>query len=311
MSSCVTDSESIDLTVSGGQLEADLIVSPADGIVPNGLTVESDGVFVNTDGWVPLPAVLAQLGGNVGNTYYLSTSINLSTLITPGQALKFTQNGTVHYFTVMIVASNQLTVHLQDGSSINTSAVTLPYFSLKGAPSSMKGVGPLVVNTGDDFFAFYYDGTSWSTRSMPVWASANAAALTRSANTYLNMTAAGYASQQLPFRLAVADGFTWQFRWTGGVTYGASQSAAGIRLTAVVADLFGTGGVQDTSNVFGEVLTFAAGAERFQDSGWVALNPSVAIKDMLTIMPQFKSDGTRTVTISQLDPFCVRGRLVL
>lgn len=314
MSSCVNDSDSIDLSVTDGALSADLIVAGPTGIVPNLVTVDGSGVHgLGGDGWVPLPATLTALGGPAGNISYYSTSIDLTSLISNGQRLKFTQNATVHYFTVVNVTGAQLSLYCVDGSAgaLDVSAVTLPYFSVALVPSGQVGVGPLVVDTGNDIETFYWNGTRWTGRSQPVWSSANAAASTRSANTYANMTAAGYSSRQLPFKAFNDLGFKWEFRWTGGISYAASQSAAGVRLTAIPADLAGIGGVQDTTNIFGEILTFTANAEVIQDSAWVALNPSVAVKDMLVVMPQFKSDGTRTVTVSLIDVFSVRGRLYL
>lgn len=306
---CTSDTDSIQLSVGDGELTADLIVSPADGLIPNLVTIESDGVFVPGDGWVPLPATLTAPGTATGNKYTFNASIDLTSLIVPGQKLKFTQNGTTHNFSVVTVSSTQLVLYLLDASTVDTSAITLPYFSVGQAPAGAIGVGPLVVDTGDDVFALYYTPDGWQSESLPAWGSANAAAMTRTANTYANMSAAGYVARQLPFRALYNNGLAWQFRWTGGVQYGSGQTAAGVRLTAIAADL-GAAGAQDTTNIFGEVTSFTANAELVKDSAWVLLNPSVALKDMIALMPQFKSDGTRTVTISQADPFSVRCRVV-
>ncbi len=313
-SACVNDTDSIDLTIGSGRLSADLIVADAVGLVPNPLYVDADGVHVaGGDGWLDLPATLTATGSPLGNISYYTTSVDLRALLGPGAHIRFTQNGSSHYFTVVLCSATQLSLYLVDDSTVDSSAITAPAFSVAANPAGQVFGGPLVVNTGDDVFELYWtaEDDQWATRSIPVWASANAAAMTRTTNSYANMSAAGYASNQLPFRGPSAQGLTWQFRYTGGVSYASGQTAAGLRMTAVTADASGAGGSQDTTNIFGEQTTFTANAELWHDSGWVPINPSVAVKDYLALMPQFKSDGTRVVTISQTDVFSIRGRLVV
>lgn len=307
---CTDSTDSIALAADDGILTADLIVAPSVGVVPNLLDVDADGVRVEgADGWIPLPATLTQTTAT-GNLISFNTSVNLSTLLVPGQKIKFTQNSLVHVLTLVTVGAG-IVAYLLDGTTVDASAITLPYFELGGGPVGAYGVGPLVVDTGDDVFDLYYTTAGWRSHSEPAWASANAAASTRSANTYANMTAAGYSARQLPFKALYDNGLAWEFRWTAGISYGAGQTSAGVRLTAIAADLASSGGSQDTTNIFGEVTSFTAAAEVIKDSGWVALNTSIAKKDMLVIMPQFKSDGTRTVTISLTDAFSVRARVYL
>lgn len=307
---CTDDTDSITLSTAGGTLTADLAVAPTLDSIPNLLEVDSDGVrVVGADGWVPLPATVTG-GSNTGILWQFVPSIDLTSLVSPGMRVKFTQNGTEHFFSVVEVTASQLFLYTLDGSTVDSSAITFPYFSVGLAPALSLGVGPLLVDTGLEVFPVFWTVEGWVSAPIPVWRCANAAANTRTANTYTNISAGGYSAGRLPFRFMIDNGLTWQFRWVSGVSYGAGQTSAGVRLTAYTGDLAGGASAQDTTNIFGEVTSFTANATVLKDSDWATLNASITEKDVLVIMPQYKSDGTRTVTISQTDVFEVEARLI-
>ncbi len=133
---------------------------------------------------------------------------------------------------------------------------------------------------------------------------------TMSSGTYANMGGNEYVhSAALPWAVYNTAGFTWQFRWKSTIHWPASQSAFGIRLTAYGANV-GADYSQDTTNTFGEILTFTANSTKLVDSGWVAINASATPTDFLAVIPQWKSDGTRTIQTMHPNLFTCHARLV-
>jgi hypothetical protein len=131
---CVESSESIELSVSLGELTADLIVDPGAGLPPNLLEVNPAGVYViGADGWIPLPANLAYVSAS-SPTYVATTSADLTSFISPGCKVKLTQAATVRYFEVVAITATQITLYGGDAQVLANSAITAVEFSYAPLP---------------------------------------------------------------------------------------------------------------------------------------------------------------------------------
>jgi hypothetical protein len=306
VASCVQDTNSVNLTVAGGLLAADLIVDPA---LDDTLSVGAAGAkAAGGDGWVPLPATLTYLGTS-GVNYTVTPSVDLRTVLTIGSRIKLTHAAATKFFVVVAITNSVVTLMPLAGATLAATAITNPYMSQAATPNGYAFAGPLVLNDGGaEIVALHYDAAAGHWYSPPRPVCAISANQTTTSAAYGNV--GGVATVILPFRSMSALGLSWQFRWRANITWAASQSASGVQLTAETADTNTAGGLaQDTTNVFAESLAFTALNTRVLDSGWVDINPSVAVKDNLVIVPRFKSDGTRTLTLTAI-AFSVDARLV-
>ena len=130
---CTTNTDSIDLSVSGGTLEADLVVDPAAGKSPNQLVVDATGVYVSSDGWVPLGATLAYSSADAP-TFVATTSADLTSFIGPGDRVRLVQSATDLYFIVTAISAGNVTLYGGTDYVLANSAITSPVFSKAKSP---------------------------------------------------------------------------------------------------------------------------------------------------------------------------------
>jgi len=130
---CTTNSNSIDLSVASGVLEADLVVDPAAGKSPNQLVVDSTGVYVPSDGWVPLGATLAYSSADAP-TFVATTSLDLTSFIGPGDRLRLVQSATNLYFLITAITAGTVTLYGGTDYTLANSPITVPYFSKAKSP---------------------------------------------------------------------------------------------------------------------------------------------------------------------------------
>lgn len=137
---CITDTNSIDLTVSGGTISADLKVDPGAGKPPNPLQINATGVYVQgADGWLPLPATLAFSSASAP-TYVATTSVDLTSFISPGMKFKCTQAAVVRYFEVVAITAGNITLYGGDQQVLGAFAITDPYFSTVHEPAAFPAL---------------------------------------------------------------------------------------------------------------------------------------------------------------------------
>lgn len=136
MSSCIGNTDSVDLHIAAGVLTADVNVD-ADSIPVNPLEiVAGKGLLVlGADGWLALPATLAYLSADsTGHGFTCTTSADLTSFITPGDRIKLTNGGTVKYFLVVAISATQIMLYGGTTYTVANSAITLPYFSKQKSP---------------------------------------------------------------------------------------------------------------------------------------------------------------------------------
>jgi hypothetical protein len=133
--SCIEDTESVDLTIVGGVLSADLIVdAPAATAEPNPLEVASGGTRVDgADGWLELPVTLAFSSAD-DPVFVATTSVDLTGYIGPGDRIKLTQSATVRYFIVVAIAAATITLYGGTDYNLDNAAISSPFFSKAKAP---------------------------------------------------------------------------------------------------------------------------------------------------------------------------------
>lgn len=137
MASCVADTTSVDLDIDAGVLTAEVIVDPAAdvagvAVAPNGLLVDATGVYVKTDGWVPVGAALAYSSAD-GPTFVATTASDLRAYLGPGDRIRLTQT-TVKYFIVTAIAAGTVTLYGGTDYVLANAAITAVSFSKAKSP---------------------------------------------------------------------------------------------------------------------------------------------------------------------------------
>lgn len=128
---CVTDSNSIDLSVSGGVLEADLILDPS---AQNLLSVSAAGVLASSlGGWIGMGATLA-FSSAASPTFVATTSVNLTGLIPVGAKVSLVQSSVTLYFIVTAISSTTITLYGGTAYTLANTTITSPQFSYMGNP---------------------------------------------------------------------------------------------------------------------------------------------------------------------------------
>lgn len=129
--SCVENTNSIDLSVTGGQLEASLNVDPS---TSNMVSVSSSGVLVSLNGgWTGIQATLAYSSAD-SPTYVATTSVDLTSLVPVGAKFRLVQSSTTLYFVVTAITSSTITLYGGTGYTLSNTTITNPCFSYMRTP---------------------------------------------------------------------------------------------------------------------------------------------------------------------------------
>lgn len=132
--SCTVNSNSITLATAGGVLEADLIVDPASAKSPNQLSVASAGVYVPSDGWVPLPETLTYASAPGSHIYTANVSADATAFLQVGDRIKLTQAAVVRYFIVVAITAGTVTLYGGQNQVLANAAISAAYFSKAKSP---------------------------------------------------------------------------------------------------------------------------------------------------------------------------------
>ncbi len=136
---CVTDTESINLTVTGGNLSADLILDPDPA---NAASVSASGVFVsgaNETSWFDAGETWTALGADAPNFTFTILG-DKTTKYLPGMRAKLTQ-ASVKYFIIVAVSydggTGLTTVTVYGGTdyTLTGAAITNPFYSVGKVPT--------------------------------------------------------------------------------------------------------------------------------------------------------------------------------
>ena len=137
--SCILDTSSIDLTLTGGTLSADLIIDP-DPV--NAATVTANGLFVsgpNETGWFPCTETFTY--SSADDPIFQCTAVgDLTAKYFPGMRFRCTQT-TLRYFVIVGVSFNGgtglTTLTLYGGTDYDLAAVAIasPSYSTAKAPT--------------------------------------------------------------------------------------------------------------------------------------------------------------------------------
>lgn len=129
--SCVENTNSIDLGISGGMLEADLNVDPN---AQNLLSVSSAGTLASLNGgWLPAGATLAYSSAD-SPTFVATTSIDLTGIVPVGAKFRCVQSASTLYFIVTAISSTTITLYGGTDYALTNTTITNPYFSYMRVP---------------------------------------------------------------------------------------------------------------------------------------------------------------------------------
>lgn len=134
MAGCVDNTDSIALTVSGGELTADAIIDPGSGEPPNPLEINAAGLYVQgANGWLPLPVTLAYSSA-AAPVFVATTSVDLTSYIGPGDKIWLVQSTSSLYFIVVGITSTTITLYGGTLYTLANSPITAPFFSKMNSP---------------------------------------------------------------------------------------------------------------------------------------------------------------------------------
>lgn len=88
---------------------------------------------LQTNGWVSTTATLT-FGSQDGHTFVINSDTDLTTLISPRNRIKFTNNSTTFYGIVTAITATTITVYGGTNYTVTNSAITNPFYSQAQSP---------------------------------------------------------------------------------------------------------------------------------------------------------------------------------